>query len=752
MENSRSDDGDPRLTHDLPYPIAWRYEYARAPGSRAGLRYPRTLAFAENIVRFLALVNLAEAGHSGKSGFEGWKREIGPYSSFGKWTGIFSAAMAAGNSFLPEAKRLSTKGLGLDDITTVYRKRNDFAHGGLGSGEVLCQDGVDLIKEPMAKIQAELTFLAGYRLGWVEPDEGGWVWVESQGQVECRRSPVQRNPPPFAPERVVLWRERKALCLEPWFVVESGHLFWVTKIKGAQAEYTPAGRAQEGVVPPGAGTRRPTCDNCPGRAARCVIGTNCGAPELPRPVVTGYDLLGCLAAEKPPGGLGAVWQASANADPRKRVAIRILGIVDEDKFNVVRALKHSHMLSPIELVKAKVGADPRAAVVTPFEPGDTLTQWLKDSGKLTPGEASAHLTQVLDALDHALRETGLTHGALTADEILITGQGVKLMNFGTAAWLGRETKPDLPAVAAILAETVTHNAPRFLLQRLGEIRRRAALPADDSETYRTPRDFAEALHAAIALQGVPLEGALDQDAGQKLDKPDPRGASVVAQRLLRHVEARWPQPIALAVQRVAVERATGGPVATCARACEAAEVAIFYTLWRETALKQRASKTIPCAPDIAFVKEKVRSLLGEDVAVHLENLRAFQEKPDPNDDQPLVALALLLRALEPRVGSDLVLCGEPDTSGFAPLIFALGTTAGSWPSDRIKAKKRGAWLHAGPLPTPLSPLIVLDDEEPDILIVRGVVGDTVRYWSSLKGRIVSRRDLKQARAVRKKLG
>jgi Tol biopolymer transport system component len=129
-----------------------------------------------------------------------------------------------------------------------------------------------------------------------------------------------------------------------------------------------------------------------------------------------YEILALVGA----GGMGQVWQAR---DTRlgRLVAIKTSDTRFGDRFErearAIAALNHPHVCSLYD-----VGPD---YLVMEYVEGDRLR------GPVPPAQALVLAEQILDALDAAHRR-GIIHRDLKPDNILLTRNGVKVLDFGIA--------------------------------------------------------------------------------------------------------------------------------------------------------------------------------------------------------------------------------------------------------------------------------------------------------------------------------
>jgi Tol biopolymer transport system component/predicted Ser/Thr protein kinase len=139
-----------------------------------------------------------------------------------------------------------------------------------------------------------------------------------------------------------------------------------------------------------------------------------------------YEILGPIGA----GGMGQVWKAR---DPRldRIVAVKVSHEKFSERFALearsVAALNHPHICQLYD-----VGPD---YLVMEFIEGAPL------KGPLPLDKAVEYAGQILDALD-AAHHKGITHRDLKPANILVTKQGIKLLDFGLAKQAVRLTEQD----------------------------------------------------------------------------------------------------------------------------------------------------------------------------------------------------------------------------------------------------------------------------------------------------------------------
>src|SRR6202047_3632552 len=129
-----------------------------------------------------------------------------------------------------------------------------------------------------------------------------------------------------------------------------------------------------------------------------------------------YEILSPLGA----GGMGEVWLAR-DTRLNRTVALKVSKVQFSERFErearAVAALNHPHICQLYD-----VGPN---YLVMEFIDGAPL------AGPLPPAQAVQYAGQILDALDAAHRK-GITHRDLKPANILVTKQGIKLLDFGLA--------------------------------------------------------------------------------------------------------------------------------------------------------------------------------------------------------------------------------------------------------------------------------------------------------------------------------
>src|SRR5260370_30548403 len=127
------------------------------------------------------------------------------------------------------------------------------------------------------------------------------------------------------------------------------------------------------------------------------------------------------------GGMGAVWKAR-DTRLNRTVAVKVSREKFSDRFErearAVAALNHHHICTLHD-----VGPN---YLVMEFVEGTPL------KGPLPVEKALEYARQICDALDAAHRK-GITHRDLKPANVLVTKQGIKLLDFGIAKVAGDQT-------------------------------------------------------------------------------------------------------------------------------------------------------------------------------------------------------------------------------------------------------------------------------------------------------------------------
>ena len=170
-----------------------------------------------------------------------------------------------------------------------------------------------------------------------------------------------------------------------------------------------------------------------------------------------YELLDAIGA----GGMGEVWKARDTRLDRT-VAIKVSKEQFSERFEqearAVAALNHPHICQLYD-----VGPN---YLVMEFVEGAPL------KGPMPIEKAVEYAGQILEALDAAHRK-GITHRDLKPANILVTKQGIKLLDFGLAKQTGPTQETDVTKAAHRPGTDSRHAAIHVAGAVAGQANRRA---------------------------------------------------------------------------------------------------------------------------------------------------------------------------------------------------------------------------------------------------------------------------------------
>ena len=174
-----------------------------------------------------------------------------------------------------------------------------------------------------------------------------------------------------------------------------------------------------------------------------VLGST---PMTPGAMVGPYRILAPLGE----GGMGEVWKAH-DSRLNRTVALKTSKLGFSDRFErearAVAALNHPHICQIYD-----VGPD---YIVMEYIEGQPL------NGPLPVDKAVEYGGQILDALD-AAHKKGIIHRDLKPANILLTKQGVKLLDFGLAKLSATLTDSDATMVAGLTAQGQIMGTPQYM--------------------------------------------------------------------------------------------------------------------------------------------------------------------------------------------------------------------------------------------------------------------------------------------------
>jgi eukaryotic-like serine/threonine-protein kinase len=251
-----------------------------------------------------------------------------------------------------------------------------------------------------------------------------------------------------------------------------------------------------------------------------------------------------ITAKLGEGGMGEVYRARDRKLGRD-VAIKILpAAFVGDRDRMLRFEREARLLATVNhrfigAIYGSVEMDGLPALVLELVDGQTLSSVLA-RGPLNLPRALAIAAQVADALDHAHRR-GITHRDLKPSNIMLTRDGVKLLDFGVGKWTPAPTDatatrpPTLTSEGAIVG-TLHYMSPEQLEARPVDAR---------SDIFSLGAVMFEMLSGRKAFDGTSQAAII----AAVMQRPSPRLASdglappnvdrVVAKCLEKDPEQRW---------------------------------------------------------------------------------------------------------------------------------------------------------------------------------------------------------------------
>ncbi len=184
--------------------------------------------------------------------------------------------------------------------------------------------------------------------------------------------------------------------------------------------------------------------------------------RTPCPLATGeklgpYEILAPLGA----GGMGEVYKARDTRLDRA-VAIKVLPehiaqredvrVRFEREARAVASLNHPHICSLFDI-------GPGYMVMELIE-GETLAARI-EKGALPLDQALKFATQIADALDRAHR-AGVTHRDVKPPNIMLTRDGVKVLDFGLAKSSSKPAPTEATLTAVLTTEGIVMGTPQYM--------------------------------------------------------------------------------------------------------------------------------------------------------------------------------------------------------------------------------------------------------------------------------------------------
>lgn len=519
-------DYDPRTTdavarYSLPYPISALYRLVYST-HRSGMRLGFMLRLVEGVLRFLALVNLADASGRGigDKRIRKWLSAL-ERPGMGKLAYLVDSTTrhieADGAPFLTEMLD-RRQGAWSDAVRTAVELRNRLVHDEFQVPDAEAGFLLEELSAPLRTILGGVTFLREYHLGIAQglrTTSAGFrfFWYGSRGLEETTRPVRLAARQPVADNVVVLLHPTRdvGLCLAPffhWGVTEGDratHLMWLHDLHpeapGGAARYShPVLR--QGITrdlvrpddPEGQGVSvdvwlrdRESTPNCVhlglDGASRAALA---GAPTT-RTFESRYRIVGKVGE----GGMGTVWAADDLVLGR-RCALKVLNKdLTQSPTALKRLLREGQLLARIDhpgvvdVYDVAVAGDDTPYVVMPLLDGEDLESHIRRAGPLSLADGGTMVCALLDALE-AVHEAGVVHRDLKPSNVMLTDDGPRLLDLGIASvadgekltqtlermgtplymapeqWSGEATvRSDLFSMGRILFTTLVGRPPRM---------------------------------------------------------------------------------------------------------------------------------------------------------------------------------------------------------------------------------------------------------------------------------------------------
>src|SRR3954470_10191636 len=189
-------------------------------------------------------------------------------------------------------------------------------------------------------------------------------------------------------------------------------------------------------------------------------------------IISHYEIGALLGS----GGMGRVY-AARDTDLGRQVALKVAAVDSDDaQARLRREAQHASRLSHPNICHIyEVGrADGQLFVVMELVNGRSVADATRE-GPLSIADATRYGIQVADALAHA-HERGVTHRDLKSTNVMITGRGAKVLDFGLARSLDTHQLDALSQSQrsltgeGIIAGTLPYLAPELLRGQRGDQR------------------------------------------------------------------------------------------------------------------------------------------------------------------------------------------------------------------------------------------------------------------------------------------
>ena len=459
---------DPRVIdsttrYKLPFPVASLYRHTHSshePQARLGY----TLRMAEGLLRFLAYVNLADAASRQMADkyFQNWLSAI-EKPGMGKLLGLFRSILSyVPNPFIEELRGL-TKDWWMA-ASSVIRIRNRLVHDKFAVGPSEAELILKEIQTPLRVLLTEVQFLQRYHFGigndlrWTGKDNA-WIWYPSRG-IEETGEPLKMlsQAPPVEDVPMLLEpRSRRALYLSPWFIWSfcavdgKDHFFWLQSLE-RKNQGTATARYKHPLLDLELEKGLPTLEDCRGEGLSVeewlryrhdlppIVDLGLHPISIHRLVdplesislPSRYKIIGKIGK----GNMGTVWHAIDEVIGR-HVAVKVLNHDYLDAERHRRFLREGKNIARVrhpgvvQVLNLDTMTDGSPVLVMEFVEGESLQQILSNGQPLQPDGVRTLVKDILKTLHH-IHECGIVHRDIKPSNIIISPDGVKILDFGIA--------------------------------------------------------------------------------------------------------------------------------------------------------------------------------------------------------------------------------------------------------------------------------------------------------------------------------
>lgn len=781
------------LRHRVPYPIASLFTSISGPAHNPVGQCWRVLRFLQGTVRFLALVNLADARSRSLADKkqQHWRKMLIDSNSFTE----ICKTLKDSSDFLRETeggpflREIVDSGSWLPSVTAVIGDRNWLAHASFAPDESDARELLSQLAEVKDVVGKALAWLVEYELGTVvavDTDHDDWFeWRPAQGNASngmTVRVPRRRDTPRPWTRGVMLRDPGGALLdLRPWlrWAMDDTEkdMVWLWRAAadeldshGARGEMPKRKKSDkiddtyiafDGLEIRGVGKKVWRTSECETQGRIDLhLSHEALARFAPPPIVHGFDTRAAHAR----GRRSSTWIAETSRTPHVRVALK------------VAHPGHEHSLRrEAQILESLRGEGTPRVIPTSECPGVTAlaTEWIdgSDLGRLNRADIdAAEILEIAHGLARVLARihaAGVVHGRIERSNVLRTAYGILLVGFGESRIIDEDAlaQPgdDVRAAGALIAELcdapldvpVKESTGTWIARVLDDRRRdRVGLPRIDAavvdilarfvDTARTapPRYHGGMLLNACAREGATAAPGVIRRALARIDR-------VGAKRALARAEHVFPTPVALAVAQIPDESPNHPPNTIARAAYYAFGHLLRYSVATGAALRQARSAVDalalfdrPSVPTDWFrIAVQLRPRLAPigDLVKRMGEVGALLSAAIPDPDLDELACGLLgtiLGEIDVWLASDRILIVAGAGRGGC---IARGAAPARWTDARVDWKlDAGAYIQLKDAPVSLAPLArFLDAPQAsgraahDLVLFGGRSGSSTRFLPAL---------------------